>query len=173
MIKGEKVILREKRKEDALQDYVWRCDPELARYDATLPLHTTFEDYLIGYEEVLRYPNTRRKRFAIETLEGKHIGNCTYYDIDEGRKQAELGILIGEREYWGKGYGTDVVSTLLRYIFATTDIERVYLHTLDWNLRAQKCFQKCGFVEVDRVRYDSYDFVRMEVHRSDLDPKPG
>jgi RimJ/RimL family protein N-acetyltransferase len=86
-----------------------------------------------------------------------------YYDIDFGRKRTELGILIGDREYWSHGYGTDAVMTMLRHIFTETPITLVYLHTLDWNARAQKSFAKCGFKFIKKVRRDGHTFHYMEV----------
>ena len=74
------------------------------------------------------------------------------YDIDVRKSQAELGIMIGDREHWSKGYGTDSVNTLLDHIFTETPLERIYLHTLTWNDRARRSFAKSGFREVKTVR---------------------
>ncbi len=166
-LEGRKVVLREKRIEDALDDYTWRVDEELARLDATRPLNMAYNDFLRYSQEEIDYPNSRSKRFAIDDLTGKHIGNCMYYDIDTRRRETELGIMIGDRGYWSKGYGTDAVDTLLKYIFSESKLERVYLHTLDWNLRAQKSFGKSGFRRVKSVRKRGLDFVLMEVLRDE------
>tara|TARA_B100001013_G_C24476573_1_gene389560 strand:- start:401 stop:730 length:330 start_codon:yes stop_codon:yes gene_type:complete len=88
-----------------------------------------------------------------------------YYDIDYVRGHAELGILIGDREFWGRGYGTDAVNTLLGYIFSSTSLNKVYLHTLDWNLRAQRSFVKSGFLVVKPVKRSGKDFIRMEISK--------
>jgi len=163
---GEKVVLREKRLSDARDDYAWSTDEELARLDAALPLKLSFEQASLLYEEELAYPTGRRQRFGIETPEGEHIGNCMIYDINESRGEAELGIMIGDRRYWGRSYGTDAVRTLLRYVFTQTRLRRVYLHTLDWNVRAQKCFQKASFVPTGNVARNGQTFVAMEVWKS-------
>ncbi|MFH1485978.1 MAG: GNAT family N-acetyltransferase [Chloroflexota bacterium] len=169
MLKGSKVILREKRLEDATSDYSWRCDPELARLDAASPMKSSFQDYLASYAEEINFPVPWQERFAIETMDGKHIGNCMYFDIDNHKREAELGILIGDRAYWAKGYGRDAVTTLLNYIFDTAGLERVYLHTLEWNIRAQKCFAKCGFNARRRVLKNGHRFILMEIHRDERD----
>ncbi|MBI4499233.1 MAG: GNAT family N-acetyltransferase [Chloroflexi bacterium] len=164
--RGEKVLLRDKTLDDAIDDYRWRTDPELATFDAVPPLRMAFQDFLTIYSEELRYPTPRQKNFAIVDLAtGKHIGNIMYYDIDEYRRQAELGIMIGEREYWSHGYGTDALTTLLRHIFSTTRLERIYLHTLDWNHRAQRAFEKVGFVPISTVTRRGHTFVAMEIYR--------
>jgi RimJ/RimL family protein N-acetyltransferase len=169
VIKGEKVILRDKRVEDAPDDYAWRVDEELSRLDATRPLDMSYEEFLRYSRDELIYPNPRSRRFAIDTHKGKHIGNCMYYDIDTRQAEAELGIMIGDREYWGKGYGTDAVKAILDYIFTATPLERVYLHTLEWNQRARRSFAKAGFHEVRKVRRSGMDFIYMEVWRSEWD----
>lgn len=165
MIIGTKIKLRDKRLADALDDYTWRTDPGLAQLDATPLLTTTFPRYLSDYASELRYPALTRQSFAVETLDGKHIGNCAYYNINDTKGEAELGIMIGDRDYWDKGYGTDAVTTLVSYIFRQTNLKRIYLKTLDSNRRGQKCFQKCGFTSYGHLSKDGYSFVRMEIHR--------
>jgi RimJ/RimL family protein N-acetyltransferase len=164
MIIGSKVILRDKRLADAQDDYTWQTDPELAQLDAVPLLATTFSQYLADYVSELRYSSPTRCRFAIETLDGQHIGNCTYYGISEADGEAELGIMIGNRDHWDKGYGADAVTTLLSYIFRRTNLKRIYLKTLDSNHRAQRCFQKCGFIPYGHLTKDGFSFVLMEIH---------
>ena len=90
-----------------------------------------------------------------------------YYDLDSVNLEAELGIVIGDRDHWGNAYGYDAVTTLLEYMFTVKGLKRVYLHTLEWNERAQRCFAKCGFNTVRPVRRMSHDFLLMEVLRVD------
>ena len=150
---------------DVQNDYAWQADPELARLDAAPPLTIPFSRYLSDYVSELHYPSLTRHRFAIETLDGKHIGNCTYYGINEVKGEAELGIIIGDRNCWDKGYGADAINILLDYIFRRTNLRRIYLKTLDSNIRAQKCFQKCGFTPCGHLGKDGFSFVLMEIHR--------
>ena len=167
MLRGARVILRDKRLEDAEQDYIWRSDPELAKLDAAYPLTMTFERFLKMFQDQLKYPTPGSHHFATETLDGKFIGNCMYYDLNSVKMEAELGIVIGDRDYWGNSYGYDAITTLLDHVFNEKKLNRVYLHTLEWNKRAQRCFEKCGFVAVKPVRRLSYDFILMEVRRED------
>ena len=163
MIIGNKVILREKRLADARNDYTWETDPELAQLDASPTVTATFSGYLLDYTNELRYSSLTSHRFAVETLDGRYIGNCTYYNIRETESEAELGIMIGNRDYWNKGYGTDVVTTLVNYIFHQINLDRIYLKTLASNTRAQKCFQKCGFTPYKHLVQDGFNFVLMEI----------
>jgi RimJ/RimL family protein N-acetyltransferase len=165
VIVGNKVKLREKRLSDARDDYVWQSDPELARLDAAPALSVSFPVYLLDYTDQLHAPGLNRYPFSVETIDGKHIGNCTCYDFNDHKGEAQLGIIIGDRNYWDKGYGTDAVSTIVNYIFLHTNLKRVYLKTLDWNLRAQKCFQNCGFTPCGQLNRDGNNFVLMELYR--------
>jgi len=165
MINGSKIILRDKRLADALDDYTWQTDPELSHLDAA-PLPTiTFQEYLPDYKSQLRYLTSTRRQFAIDTLDGKHIGNCVYYGVNKTKGEAELGIMIGNRDCWDKGYGADAVTTLVSHIFRKTNLKRIYLKTLDSNSRAQKCFQKCGFTSYGHLVRDGFSFVLMEILR--------
>ena len=153
--------------DDAETDYSWRIDPELASLDASRPVTLTFTEYSRYHRDDVRYPSPWSVRMAIDTLNGKHIGNCMYYDIDTEKSQCELGIMIGDRNYWSKGYGTDVVKTAITHIFQTTELNRVYLHTLINNYRAQKSFTKAGFSPIREKQRDGHEFVLMEIRRTE------
>jgi len=164
-ISGRKVRLRQKKLTDVRNDYNWQSDPELARLDAAPVLKASFPVYLMDYVEIIHKPERKRYPLAIETLDGKHIGNCTCYDIDESKSEAQVGIMIGDRDYWDNGYGADTITTLVDHIFLSTLLNRVYLKTLDWNLRAQKCFRNCGFIRYSTVTRNGHNFLFMEIKR--------
>ena len=166
MIIGQKVILREKKLADAWNDYNWETDPELAQLDASPVLAITFSRYLSDYANELHYSSTTSHRFAVDTLDGKHIGNCSYYNISESKGSTELGIMIGNRDYWNKGWGADTVTTLVNYVFRETKLTRIYLKTLETNIRAQKCFQKCGFTPYDHLTRNGFSFLLMDIQHS-------
>jgi RimJ/RimL family protein N-acetyltransferase len=163
--RGAKVVLREKRPSDADDDYAWRSDPELARFDAARAFSASFDDFRALHEEELAYPSPSRRTLAIEDQASRHIGNVMYYNIDYAHGEAELGVTIGVRECWGQGYGTDAVRTLVRHLFTKTALRRLYLKTLDWNERARRSFEKAGFVVYGATRRGGHDFTLMEVRR--------
>jgi RimJ/RimL family protein N-acetyltransferase len=166
---GQLVTLREKQIDDARLDYEWRRDPELATYDAARPITMSFRAFAATLSDELRSPSLYRRSFAIEdSATGRHIGNVMYYGYDPTRQEAELGITIGDRDYWSRGFGTDAVATMLLYLFRERGLARVYLHTLDWNHRAQAAFSRAGFRHVRAVRRDGYDFLLMEVLRDEV-----
>ena len=166
-LQGVRVILRDKRLEDSELDYRWRSDPEIARLDAAYPLTMNYDRYLKMFEDQLRYPTPGSHHFGIEVAGSKFIGNCMYYDLDSVKKEAELGIVIGDRDYWSGSYGFDAVVTLLDHMFSARSLDRVYLHTLESNHRARSCFSRCGFKPVRDVRRMGHDFILMDVLRAD------
>ena len=159
------VVLREKKIEDIGDDYAWRTDVELAKLDATRPLNMSYTDFARYSKEEISMPGVRSKRLGIDTVDGSHIGNCMFYDIDLRNGAAEVGIMIGDKAYWSQGYGTESINVLLDHMFTAYPFNRVYLHTLTWNDRAQKSFRKAGFKEVRQVTRSGLDFLNMEVWR--------
>ncbi len=164
-IQAGKVVLRDNRLEDAADDYAWRVDEELAAMDAAPPLTQPYQQFLRSYQETFDFPSPWSQRFAIDTLNGKHIGNCMCYDINLSYGEAEVGIMIGDRAYWDKGYGSHSMVGLIDHMFTSTSLRRLYLHTLEWNLRAQRSFTKCGFTSVRTTQRYGYKFIRMEISR--------
>lgn len=91
--------------------------------------------------------------FVIRTLsDDRAIGNIELDGIDWSARHGWVGIGVGEREFWGKGYGTDAMKILLRYAFEELNLNRVNLTVFEYNERAQKSYLKCGFVEEGRTR---------------------
>lgn len=172
-ITGGNVRLREKRMSDVRADYKWQADAELSRLDAAEPMNIPFSFYLLDYAAELHRPKSGRFPMAIETLEGQHIGNLTLYDIDEKTGEAQVGIMIGERDYWDRGFGADAVNAVVDRVFGTTSLGRLYLKTLDWNLRAQKCFAACGFTPCGEMRRNGYIFQMMELTRERWETRRG
>jgi RimJ/RimL family protein N-acetyltransferase len=91
--------------------------------------------------------------FSIRTLaDDELIGNCSLFDVNHKNRRAELGIVIGEKEYWGRGYGTDAMSVLLRFGFDELNLHRVELQVYDFNPRGIRAYEKLGFVHEGRRR---------------------
>ncbi len=166
-IKGSKINLRSKKIEDAEQDYEWRTDPELSALDATVPINISLREYISHFKDELKYPVPWSVKYAIETKNEYLIGNIMYYDIDPIEKEAEIGIIIGDKAFLSKGYGTDALYTLASHVFNTTNIMLLYLHTLTTNERARKAFKKVGFKEVGPVRKEGMNFIKMDLLKDD------
>lgn len=162
-----KIRLRPKLLADAMNDYRWRKDPLLAYLDAITPITIGFDEYVRCYQEELQSPNKNYVHFGIESQDGKHIGNCMIYDIDEEQGEAQIGILIGERAYWDDGYGQEAVIMLLEKAFQYPGISRIHLQTVRSNARAQTCFARCGFKPCGGVSRNGFELIVMELHRGD------
>ena len=161
-IKGEKIILKNKSLNDFANDYMWRTDAELSTLDATYPLDLSFKDFVRAYKSEIMKNTKNTARFSV-FANTEHIGNSMFYNIDYFNNSMELGIMIGKKSYWNKGYGTDIINTMLKFIFNNTNFSKIYLHTLKWNTRAQQAFIKCGFKIKREVQKDNKNFVYMEI----------
>lgn len=173
LIRGKRVALRPYEagftEEELYRMYQWSRDEDVLRWSGGSMLLMSFEDFEEAFRRELRRRDRHSRVFGLLTDTGELIGRLGYFNIDYRRKEAELGILIGEKAYWGRGYGTDAIQALLAHIFRETDLTRVYLNTYAENLRAQRSFEKCGFRPVGRNRKfsldrGSHDEVQMEIH---------
>ena len=110
--------------------------------------------------------------FGIEA-DGVFIGQCGLYDLNGENGSAMLGIAIGDKNYWGKGYGRDAIRVLLDYAFRLRSLRRVGLSVNGNNARAIRAYRACGFVEEGRLRAAVWsagafvDFVYMGILREE------
>lgn len=162
---GARIRIRDKHRSDAPDDFQWRRDADIARFDGTAPISLTYSEFLHAFERELAYVDPMRRMFAVDTAPGVHVGNVMYYNADSRRGEAEFGITIGPPEHRGQGIGMEATITFLRYLWETTPFRRVYLHTLEWNDRARACFRRAGFDDVARVFRQQQWFIRMEARR--------
>ncbi len=164
---GEKVRLRSRRLEDAADEYRWRVDDDLCKLDAATPITLPYNEFREHYALELEYPGLTYT-LAIDALDGRHIGNCSLFNFDFINSVGEIGVLIGEKVYWERGYGVDAVKTFITHIFETSEINRIILRTLNWNSRAQRCFEKCGFQAFSNLTKGKYDFILMDIQRRNM-----
>lgn len=145
MYTGKLVRLREYRKEDVKQAQEYLNDPEIKRLlTPGIPFLYTLEDEEKWFEN--NSATKDRYNFAIETLEDKkYIGGCGINELDWKNSVAVVGIFIGDKNYWGKSYGTDAMKILVKFIFEQMNINKIRLHVFSFNERAKKSYEKCGF----------------------------
>jgi RimJ/RimL family protein N-acetyltransferase len=82
---------------------------------------------------------------GIETKEGVLIGSIGIHQINWRDRICTTGALIGEKEYWGKGYGTDAKMVLLNYIFNTLNLNKVCSGVIAYNKRSLRYSLHCGY----------------------------
>lgn len=156
MYKGEKIRLREYRKEDIKLALEYLNDAEIKRnLTPAIPFPYTLEDEEKWYESNTALKDTYN--FAIETLEGKeYIGGCGINKVDWKNSNVVVGIFIGNKEYWNKGYGTDAMKVLVKFIFEQMNINKIKLNVYSFNERAIKSYEKCGFKIEGVLRKEIY-----------------
>jgi RimJ/RimL family protein N-acetyltransferase len=119
--------------------------------------------------------------FSIHILgDDRFIGFISLMGINWVHGTAWVGIGIGERDDWGKGYGTDAMRVLLRYAFEELNLYRVNLNVFEYNPRAVRSYEKVGFSYEGRVRRylnrngRRWDIIYMGILRDEwLSGKPG
>lgn len=141
MIKGKKIVLRALEKDDLRRCWKWINNPGVTK-DMGSSIPKSMHEEEKWYERIQE--SKKDKVFAIQ-VNKKHIGNISLDNIDSHNKRAELGIMIGDKNYWDKGYGTDAIKTLLSMGFNELNLHKIYLHVFPSNKRALKCYEKCGF----------------------------
>lgn len=141
MIKGKKISLKALEKDDLRRCWKWVNDPEVTKNMGGSILKSMHEEER-WYEETQK--RDKKKIFAIQ-VNKKHIGNITLHNIDSHNKRAGLGIMIGDKRYWDKGYGSDAIKTRLSMGFNELNLHKIYLHVFPSNKRALKCYEKYGF----------------------------
>jgi RimJ/RimL family protein N-acetyltransferase len=149
VILGKKTRLRAIEREDIPTFVRWLNDPEVRRYlKLYLPMSKAEEEE--WFTAHLKDDNSRI--FTIETEEGVAIGNIGLHGLDWKNRSAVLGIVIAEKEYWGQGYGSDAITGLLRFAFGEMNLHRIHLSAFDFNERAIRCYERCGFRHEGRAR---------------------
>ena len=96
-------------------------------------------------------------QFAIETkAERRFIGKCGFTKINWKNRLGELAILIGDREYRGRGYGADAIRTLCAFGFQEMNLHKIKALVFDFNEPALRCYEKCGFVREGVLRQEMF-----------------
>lgn len=173
MLSGEKVTLRAITRDDWLRLLAFANDLEVELAGGgDPPTPKTLEELQKFFERIAGEGGNKATNFAIEA-DGKCIGNCGLFEINETARTCELGITIGDKDYWGQGYGRDAVKLLLDYAFRLRNFRRVWLEVHSENERAIRAYKACGFVEEGRLREHAWldgryvDMVFMGVLRDE------
>lgn len=164
---GERVVLRDVRREDADVAATWPrfTEPELQW--ANLSLRTPSER-----EAWFRHEQSasNRLRLAVTTRDGELAGFLGLREIDWRQRRATLGIRLSPLHV-NRGLGTDAIRTLLRYAFDELGLVRVDLDVAVHNQRARRCYEKVGFTATgghwgfDGQRYLDMSITRAAFHR--------
>lgn len=146
---GERIYLSPKNVEDVEIFTKWMNDFYVTDYTGRSSKTMTLQEE----KEYLEKNDNNKSTFAIIDIEtDKIIGTLGLHDVDHINRTATLGIFIGDRDYWSKGYGTEAIQLLLDFGFNYLNLNNIDLSLMEFNQRALKCYQKCGFRESGRRR---------------------
>lgn len=150
-IEGQKVVLKPMQKQDLPTFVLWFQDEDIKRF--TIMRSPTLEEELKWYDQIQANPN--EEVFSVFLKEAnKLIGNCAYHfnqkREDEFTGECFLGLAIGEKAEWGRGYGTDALTTLVNFLYHKFKVDSIYLTVDTLNKAAQCCYEKCGFKVVKK-----------------------
>ena len=177
MYTGKLVRLREYRKEDIPLVQRYRNDSETRSFlNIRVPYPYTLADEEKWFEK--NSASNDIYSFAVETLsEGTYIGGCGTISTDWKTRVVMVGIWIGDKAYWGKGYGTDAMEVLVRFCFEEMNVEKVKLGVYSFNDRARRCYEKCGFTVEGVLRREVYasgqyhDMIMMGILRDEWETR--
>jgi RimJ/RimL family protein N-acetyltransferase len=142
---GELVRLAAIRREDLPIYTRWFQDYEVQRMvgvDVIVP--QSFEREQSWYDSTIR--GDSGFTFGIRTVaDDQLIGNCSLFNISPKNHEATFGIVIGEQDFWGRGYGTEATKLTVRFGFTEVNLNRIQLDVYAFNPRAVRAYEKAGF----------------------------
>jgi ribosomal-protein-alanine N-acetyltransferase len=145
-IVGDRVVIRPIEKEDLTSLLSWCNDPEVMYYANDDPApHKTLQELEEEFAKQKGEWSASMETFVIETRDGTLIGDIMYRWYRPDIRSVYIGVLIGEKEYWGHGYGTEAIKLFLRYLFIEKQLHKVAVTVSDFNKRAIRVYEKCGF----------------------------
>ncbi len=151
MIPGKKVRLRAYREDDLKSAFALINNGAVTRFLQFMRPRSLGEERA-WLEKVMRHDDPHAVSYAVESSDNEFLGGVGLIHIDHRNRSAELGIVIGRPDEWGKGLGTEAAVLMLRHGFEELNLHRIHLRVYDYNERARRSYLKIGFVEEGRLR---------------------
>ena len=149
MLQGKLVSLRGVEKEDVDRIREWLTDPELLHLLGARPIP-------IGNVDAEKLPELFRLRegrvLAITTRDKMLVGIIAVGNFHEFNRTAQVLVLIGDRGEWGRGYGTDALRMVTKFVFDDLNLNSLEAHIPEFNGRALRAFQKVGYQREGQMR---------------------
>ena len=152
MLQGQKVILRAMTHQDLERLCQFNNDLEVELASGgDPPMPQSLARLQAELDAKVSQGGRDGTEFAIEA-DDKFIGQCALFQFDQVARTCELGITIGDKDYWGQAYGREAIELLLDYGFRFHNLHRVFLSVNGDNERAIRAYRACGFQEEGRLR---------------------
>ena len=166
-IDGERIYLRQMREEDAPYVVKWRTDPEIRKWMFNQE-ELTMESHMNWFRQ--RSQSNRVDFVICNKITNECIGTLNVINIENQR--AEAGKMLGNKEYWGRGYAKEAFRLWLNYGFENLGFKKIYVRTMINNTPNIKLNEKLGFKTSEEtvVSYNNrtYDVVVMEINQENL-----
>lgn len=164
---GEKCYLSPITTDNAEKYTEWLNDLEVSKYLS----HSRRQITVAKEREILEELSRKGEQVfgIIDQQTDELIGNCGLFNIDHANQRGELGIFIGDKSYWGKGYGTEACRLLIDYGFNILNLHNIMLEVFSFNTRAIRCYEHLGFKIIGRRRESKiicgkkYDLIYMDL----------
>lgn len=172
-LEGKKVYLRGIEKPDLQGNlFQWANDKEVTRY-LFMGVYPNILENLQEWYEDLRKSSKDVVFMIVDKHSDNNIGFCGFHEMRSIHRSAEYRVFLGEKDYWGKGYGRETAIIMLRYGFELLNFNRIWLGVNASHERAINSYLKCGFVKEGVLRQEIYrnsqyhDAVRMSILREE------
>ena len=156
MIQGERIVLREFRKEDVAPIQAWVGNEEITRYLGFVMFPQSLEETTSFVERQLVRKGTPDEGVFVIALRDdpglEYIGAVGFHGISWRNRHCELGIVIGREDLLGKGLGAEAIRLALGFAFDFLNMHKVNLTVFEYNERGRRCYAGCGFKEEGRIR---------------------
>jgi len=168
-LKGKRVELRERTPEDLRRELEWKKDPEICYLEGLDHKDEELLEY--DFEEWQRVSSENREGNLVLSvyIEGKHVGAIGFFP--DSFCKGEVGMLIGDKDWRGRGYGTEALRLFIDYLFRERAVKKIYAFVQDFNKCALRVALNAGFLEKERIkgnslRYGSYEEIYLEIERN-------
>jgi diamine N-acetyltransferase len=143
---GPRICFDRLRLENIYTHFKWNNDPELNRLDSEEPyVEESFGTFKKRFERMMVQPDPECQDFEIHTEEGTLIGVAFVAGISGHHLHCSIGVTIGERDFWGQGYGREAMSSLLTYCFESLGMHRVTAECFEYNEAWRRLVEGMGF----------------------------
>lgn len=140
------VELRPLDLDNIYQHFRWNNDPELNRLDSSQPFEEeSFNVFKRRFEQMVYDPHPTRRDFELHAEDGTLIGVVHVVGISKPNAHCTITVTIGNRDYWGKGYGRATMKQLLDYCFNELEMHRVAAEVFEFNDAWKGLVESAGF----------------------------